>query len=219
MQCFVLVGSKIKSIEFVKEFEKSNSILPYNIYTYSEKLKVAQVRDIKKKLSIKNDLGSKRLFIVENSATIEAQNALLKTIEELSTGDLFFFLCSSKEEYLPTILSRAFCKTFVSDAVVRDESIEEKIGEAFDNMSVNSCLKLSDFLFSAKDDENAYEKLVLSLRSILLSSLNSFSNKTIKQWSNILYDLNKSYGIVKNNNVNKRHLAEQVLLQNLNTQI
>lgn len=215
MQCFVLIGDKNKSFEFIKAYEKANSILPYNIYVYSDKLKVAQVRDIKKKLGFKNGQDSKRLFIIENGATMEAQNALLKTLEELAAGDIFFLLCLSKEEYLPTILSRAFHKSFIKEVASRDEGLEKKISEAFDNISVNSRLKLSDSLFSTKDEENTYEKLVLSLRSILLSPVNSFNNETMKKWSNILYNLNKNYGIIKNNNVNKRFMLEKILLENI----
>ncbi len=54
-------------------------------------------------------LGSRRFFIIEaNSVTREAQNALLKTLEEPIMGVHFFFIMPTDDSLLPTIRSRVF---------------------------------------------------------------------------------------------------------------
>ena len=52
--------------------------------------------------------GTRRVFIVVTpNLTYEAQNTMLKTLEEPAGNALFFFLVPAPESLLPTILSRA----------------------------------------------------------------------------------------------------------------
>lgn len=52
-------------------------------------------------------LGERRVFIIATpSMTTEAQNALLKTLEEPPADALFFFVLASPEMLLPTLRSR-----------------------------------------------------------------------------------------------------------------
>jgi hypothetical protein len=51
--------------------------------------------------------GGKKIFVVAfETITLEAQNALLKTIEEPTPGTHFFFVTRSPEALLPTVRSR-----------------------------------------------------------------------------------------------------------------
>lgn len=51
-------------------------------------------------------IGKKIALIAFHSATIPAQNALLKVLEEPSNGTSFILVTSNKEALLPTLLSR-----------------------------------------------------------------------------------------------------------------
>ena len=74
--------------------------------------------------------GKKRVFIVPEAEkmTPQAQNALLKTIEEPPEYVIFILLASTKSVYLPTILSRASVFTLggetreVKDTVSRERA-------------------------------------------------------------------------------------------------
>lgn len=59
-----------------------------------------------------------------SSATIEAQNALLKTLEEPAPGVHFFILARSEEMFLPTLKSR-----FVVIKPAANQIIKETLGE------------------------------------------------------------------------------------------
>ena len=53
-------------------------------------------------------LGARRVFVViADSITIEAQNALLKTLEEAPNEALFFLLVPNPQTLLPTVRSRS----------------------------------------------------------------------------------------------------------------
>ncbi len=69
---------------------------------------VDEARELRDRASTRAFSGSRRTFIVSASMmTTEAQNALLKTLEEPSAETLFFFLVPSPETLLPTLRSRA----------------------------------------------------------------------------------------------------------------
>ncbi len=73
-----------------------------------EKLGIAEARKIKKHFSFKPYSAKGRIVVLENapSLTIEAQNALLKTLEELPQEAVLILGANSDANLLPTILSR-----------------------------------------------------------------------------------------------------------------
>lgn len=82
---------------------------PDLLYLNAEsKLGVEQSRQIKDFLSFKPFQAKGRLVILEDAQnfTNEAQNALLKTLEELPENNLFLIGIHSENLFLPTILSR-----------------------------------------------------------------------------------------------------------------
>ncbi len=50
--------------------------------------------------------GKRAIFVFANFITREAQNSLLKTLEEPLGGSIFFLIVPAKAELLPTVLSR-----------------------------------------------------------------------------------------------------------------
>lgn len=73
-----------------------------------EKLGIAEARKIKMHFSLKPYSAKGRVVVLEDapSLTIEAQNALLKTLEELPQEAMLILGASSDANFLPTILSR-----------------------------------------------------------------------------------------------------------------
>jgi len=75
-------------------------------------IKIGQVRSLIKELSIRPYMGERRFvaFLAADLMTEQAQNALLKTIEEPGEGCSFLLLCESVDRLLPTIRSRCILK-------------------------------------------------------------------------------------------------------------
>ena len=64
-------------------------------------------RQLRERASTRAVAGERRVFVVATpSMTTEAQNALLKTLEEPPAGALFFFIVPSPHTLLPTLRSR-----------------------------------------------------------------------------------------------------------------
>ena len=69
---------------------------------------VDTVRDIKKSLFFMPNDGDRKVYIIDDAQkmTVQAQNALLKFIEEPPASVLFFIVADKKESLLPTVVSR-----------------------------------------------------------------------------------------------------------------
>ena len=78
-------------------------------------IKIGQVRGLLEELAVKPYMGERRLVVILSAdlMTEQAQNALLKTIEEPAPGCGFLLLAESREKLLPTIRSR--CGTIRRD--------------------------------------------------------------------------------------------------------
>jgi DNA polymerase-3 subunit delta' len=74
----------------------------------AKNLKIEQVRDIQAILPYPPIEGRWKVVVLEQAdlLTIEAQNALLKSLEEPPSFNLFLLLASSRTRLLPTVLSR-----------------------------------------------------------------------------------------------------------------
>jgi DNA polymerase III subunit delta' len=78
------------------------------IRTTEPRIKIAEVRDAERALSLRPVEGQRKLLLIEDihKMTIEAQNALLKTLEE-PRGTTYIILTTSRtRNVLPTVVSR-----------------------------------------------------------------------------------------------------------------
>lgn len=87
----------------------------------SEKLGIAEAKKIKGHFSLKPYSAQGRAAVLEDASvmTTEAQNALLKTLEELPTASVLILGTNSEANLLPTILSR--CQ------IIRIQSSESRV--------------------------------------------------------------------------------------------
>lgn len=80
---------------------------PYFIYEEYDKFLVDDARRLRETQMHKNKAGEKKIFIISfNFITTEAQNSLLKVLEEPTKGNHFFILTPSAHIFLDTIRSR-----------------------------------------------------------------------------------------------------------------
>lgn len=95
-----------------------------NYRTEKASFGVDDVRNIIEEVQKKPFEGNKKVIIIRegNKLTIQAQNALLKTIEEPPTGVYIIILCESLELILDTIKSR--CETYKLTPLSKEELYE-----------------------------------------------------------------------------------------------
>ncbi|MDP3973840.1 MAG: hypothetical protein Q8P92_03325 [Candidatus Daviesbacteria bacterium] len=94
--------------EILKEAGTSN---PHSDLLYldsTQKMGIEQAREIKKHLSFKPLQSKGKAVVLEEASNLteEAQNALLKTLEELPEDAIFIMATDSESKLLPTVLSR-----------------------------------------------------------------------------------------------------------------
>lgn len=153
-----LIQNKINTV-LTEIGKKKNS--PDVLYFENEaKLGVEQVRKIKDFLSIKSYSLKGKIVVLENgeNLTTEAQNALLKSIEELHGDNLFLIGATSEDKFLPTILSR--CQ------VVRVKKQETRSKDESQNQDIEKLLSSTigekfEYVEKLKDKEGFLNDLVL----------------------------------------------------------
>ena len=86
-------------------------------------IKIEEVRNLLHEASLRPYEGKWKVFVLQGAdrLTIEAANALLKTLEEPPEHSVFFLLVENKAHVLPTIESRA-CEVKVPPAPEKDIS-------------------------------------------------------------------------------------------------
>jgi len=136
------------------------------------KLKIEQIRFLKKQSSYKSLESSHKIYIIcdADKMTPEAANSMLKTLEEPSGVVLFILLTTSYNALLPTIRSRCQLVRFslVLQVTIENELANRGISEPRAKwLAIKSQGKPGKALKLAKDDKaNTDEDLLLILSVI-----------------------------------------------------
>ena len=168
------VGKRTTSIEFAKVINcergtedpcntcvscvKVNSANHPDVFTIypegaSYSIKIEKIRDIIYQASLKPYEARKRVFIINDAEemTEEAQNALLKLLEEPPRNHILILTASNTAGLLPTVLSR--CKVLKFYSLGQDQiqeflqggDIEEEEAILFSHMALGSLGRAIDF--------------------------------------------------------------------------
>jgi DNA polymerase-3 subunit delta' len=105
----------------------------------SGSIKIEQIRDVVDRSNYRPFEGRRRTVIVDQAGAMgeDAQNALLKTLEEPPSATVFILITSMPDTLLPTVLSRcsrirfsALSADDVARVLVRDHEYDEKDARA-----------------------------------------------------------------------------------------
>lgn len=205
MQAFLLIGSTQLQEKFLEDFKIEKSIPSYHVLKFQEVFKIADARTLKATLSGKIHTEESRLVIIENP-TMDSQNALLKTIEELPDRTFLFFLAQNKESLASTILSRV--QLIMLEKV--EVQADNRYIEIFSNNDpdIKSVLKSSDLMSVTPTDEEL-KTYIVSLRQVLLKRISE--NKSSTTLLQYIKQVIKNYSLSETNNVNKRMIGEASL--------
>src|SRR3989344_7521913 len=113
MQSFLIIAKdKNKASAHISNFLKEEGINPFdiNLQAFEKAMGIPDVRNIQKSILLKPFRGNAKAVVIQayENITQEAQNALLKVLEEPPANTIIIISVSRKELVLPTIISR--CK-------------------------------------------------------------------------------------------------------------
>ena len=132
----------------------------------TESIKIDEIREMQEKIYEKPITSSKKVYVINNAEkmTVEAQNCLLKTLEEPPEFVSIILVSNNDNNLLTTIKSRctkvAFTeenqKELTEEAKERYDALEKVFGHVEEYLSIDLLNKL-DVLY--KDKDNIFENL------------------------------------------------------------
>ncbi len=214
----VIAKEKAKRESYCKEFAMQQQINQFDITviekdeaTKAQSIGIETVKQIHKKVFLKPIKSKSKLIIIEDAhlLTPEAQNALLKILEEPPTNTHIILATESLDALLPTILSRCqIIRLEEEKKKITEKKVEElhAFMQSLSKFSIGERLKYAEQL--AKDKEKAIvwiENLILILRDELITSHSVEIAQAIRK-------LQSLYTLLKTTNVNPRFALEHTLL-------
>ena len=153
------------------EFDSNNNPDFQLIESTDGKIKIEQIREMQRKIAEKPIISSRKVYIIENSDTMtkEAQNCLLKTLEEPPEYITIILICSNEDNLLSTIKSRCTrmhfeplkeneIKKYLEEALPEQQISENIISLA--QGSIGKVIKLNE----KKDIYESIEKILINMR-------------------------------------------------------
>jgi len=204
MISLLLISNNTKTIDlYIQNICKKESIDPLDVVTVSTEgnIGIGDVREIIKKIFFKPIKSLQKMVIIKklNTATNEAQNALLKVIEEPPANTCIMLVASTKEQILPTILSRCKIVTLNETSISPPGRWPNGLlpgGRGINEMSVAEKLKLAQDLAKNKEEATSYIiELMHRAREYML--IENRGTETVKNLLN-------SYKIATTTNINLR---------------
>lgn len=160
---YVVVGDSLDAVSHIEEIaclvfdSKKEELLsnPDFLISRANVFGIDESRILKERQIGKSFSGKKRIFVCQvNFMTREAQNALLKTLEEPSSDNHFFFIVPTLDMFLPTLLSRV---SVLEMPVKREISkSEEGLVLEFLSGSVKNRIEILDELSDKNPEETRF---------------------------------------------------------------
>lgn len=163
-------GKKLVALSFLRELlgiSESDDIRKnpdlFLIEKEDEMIKADDIRAVINFSGIKSYLGGKKAVLIDNAENMNknAQNALLKILEEPPKGEFIILITKDFEELLPTIRSRV---TNIRFQDLKDEEMREifpNITEEILSVADGSAKKADSFIHADTNVMNAFAKNVI----------------------------------------------------------
>lgn len=201
----ILISSrdKVKGREEAEKIFKNLKINKFDIAVleFEKAVGIADVRHIQQKIYLSPLRGDYKTVLLDATPgiTIEAQNALLKTLEEPPESTLIIVQVLNSDEILPTILSRCKVIELTSKKEYSDTSEFIRILNSKDGLGDR--LKFAQDLSKDKNEALDFlESLIIDLRKDLVTN-----HKAVES-------IQKFHTVIKTTNVNLRLALENLFL-------
>jgi len=215
IQSFLIVAkNKNEASSYMANLLKEKEInsLDANFQIYEKTVGIEDVRSIQKATLLKPFRGKIKAVIINTytNITLEAQNALLKILEEPPANTIMIITTTKKELILPTIVSR--CKVIIlQEKEIKLTEVDLSELENTLNILLNdkagAKLKIAQDI--AKDKENV--DLWFGKMSVFVKNKLTQDCKNLK-YLNILKELQETYKVIESTNVNQRVTLENFFL-------
>lgn len=183
------IGKKIIAKEFAKnilclkgeencncksciEFDSNNNPDFQLIEPNEGKVKIEQIREMQRKVAEKPIISNKKVYVINNADTMttEAQNCLLKTLEEPPEYITIILICSNEDNLLSTIKSR--CTRMYFEPLNIDE-IRKFVNQNYAGQAISeNILNLSQGSIGKAIKLNENKDIYENIEKILLSMQN-----------------------------------------------
>lgn len=176
-------------------------------FEQGRKLGTAEAKQIKEHFSLKPYSAKGKAVVIEDVSvmTVEAQNALLKTLEELPAEAIFILGANSDANLLPTILSRCEIYHFQDDKKTTQTNYKEDVIKLLNSTTEERF----NFVEKLKDREEFLLILTAAFREMLYAPRTGFAKlETV----NFLKELLQAEEWAKQN-VNIRAILEYLMLK------
>lgn len=184
------IGKKILAKEYAKIILGSNDIINNPDFLCIEpdgnSIKIEQIRNLQKEIQEKPIISNKKVYIIDDAdlMTKEAQNCLLKTLEEPPEFAVIILIGSNENAFLPTIKSRCMILHFNR---LSDTEIKSYLQEQYNELNVTqSMLDIAGGsigrAINLKDKQEDYSKV-----AEIINNLDKKDLIDIVQASEILY--------------------------------
>lgn len=137
------IGKKLLAKEYAKEILGSNDIINNPDFLCIEpdgnSIKIEQIRNLQKEIQEKPIISKKKVYIIDDAdlMTKEAQNCLLKTLEEPPEFAVIILIGANENAFLPTIKSRCIILHFNR---LSDLEIKSYLQEQYNELNVTQSM-------------------------------------------------------------------------------
>jgi DNA polymerase III delta prime subunit len=178
---------------------------------------IEDIKYLQSKVFLKPFKSQTKAIIIKDAEilTIEAQNAMLKVLEEPPAHTLIFLTADVKEIFLPTILSRCQLIDIKTEKIIppkdRGELLETL--KQLQTINVAQCLSMAQNLTKKKETALDWlENMIIVLREQLLLSVGQGGDEEKNFYQSTITQFQKAYTTIKTTNINLRMTLEYLFL-------
>ena len=168
------------------EFDSDNNPDFQLIEAVDGKIKIEQIRQMQRKVAEKPIISNNKVYIIDNADTMttEAQNCLLKTLEEPPEYITIILICTNEGDLLSTIKSRC---TRMQFETIKNEELKRYIKEAFPEQKISdNIVELAQGSIGKAIKLNERKDIYENIENILVNMQNK-DLIDIVQMSEIIY--------------------------------
>jgi DNA polymerase III delta prime subunit len=158
---YLIEGERVVILAQLMEFLETSGMQvranpDLHIYEHDAFL-LEHAHQLRREQSMHATVGGRKIFVVMfNTMMSEAQNALLKSLEEPTAGTHFFFITRTGEILFSTVRSRM--QVIRNQREISREVEKENLGEVFLGATIAERLKMIERFVKAKTDEKSKAK-------------------------------------------------------------
>ncbi len=176
----------------------------------SKSIGIEDIRTFQEKIFLTPITSETKAMVIKNAEllTLEAQNALLKVLEEPPQHTIIVLVTTHKNQLLPTILSRCFIIETQEGPTVKKQAVSAQELSSLFEAGIGKRLKEAQDIAKSKEEALGWlERAIGTMRQVLLDSPTDR-----EQTSHRIRTFQKTYTTIKTTNVNLRLTIENLFI-------